>query len=87
MNRIKMAWHGVKWSILRKNVGWSAAVFTGLSTLNDFVAISRGNLPPWFLFLSPFLNFPVYCAFFTMLGLPYYFIRNILIPPQEEKKE
>jgi len=24
---------------------------------------------------------------FTILGLPYYFIRNIIIPPNEEKED
>jgi len=86
MNRIKAAWHGVKWSILRRNIGWCAALFTGISVMNNFVQVAGGRMSGEMMLISPFLDFPIYCLIFTILGLPYYFIRNIIIPPNEEKE-
>jgi hypothetical protein len=85
MERIKRAWRGLKWTILRRNVGWAAAVFTALSSLNDCIGAMNGRVPLWLMLFSPLLNFPLYCLFFTMLGLPYYFLRNLVLPPPEDE--
>lgn len=86
MNRLKRAWNGVKWSILRENVGWAALVFTVIGFLNDCVQVMNGG-SLWLMWLSPFINFPLHCLFFTMLGLPYYFLRNLVLPPREIESE
>jgi hypothetical protein len=86
MNRIKRAWNGVKWSILRRNVGWAALIFTMISFLSNCSQMMNGG-SLWFLWLSSFITFTFNCLFFTMVGLPYYFLRNLVFPPREIESE
>lgn len=82
-HRIQRAWRGMKWSVLRHNVAVAAACFASLAWLNDCVGAMSGRLSMMMFLLSPFINFPLYCLFFLMLGAPYYFLRNLIIPPPE----
>ena len=84
MNRFKRAWAGVVWSTLRENVGWAALVFSVISFLNEVVGAMKGG-SLWVMWLTPFISFPFYCFFFTMVGLPYYFLRNLVLPPRDSE--
>ena len=81
--RIKNAYEGMSWLVLRRNVTWSSAGFAGLQFAGDCIQVlnDRG-LSPVGLFLSPFFNFAGFWLFFFCIGVPYYFLRNIIIPPK-----
>ena len=80
--RIKNAYEGMSWLVLRRNIAWSSAGFTGLQFAGDCIQVLNGRgLSPAGLFLSPFLNFAGFWLFFFCVGVPYYFLRNIIISP------
>jgi hypothetical protein len=81
--RIKSAYRGMSWLVLRRNIAWSSAGFTGISFASDVIQVMGGRMSPLFLFISPFLNFGLYCTFFFLVGTPYYFLRNIIISPRK----
>lgn len=83
MNRITRAWRGMKWTVLRHNVAVAASCFAALAWLNDCVGAMSGRLSILMFFFSPFINFAAFFLFFLMLGAPYYFLRNLIIPPPE----
>jgi hypothetical protein len=82
-NRIKNAYRGMSWLVLRRNIAGSAAGFTVLSFVNDVLQVLGGRMSPGLLLLSPFLNFALFCLFFFLVGVPYYFLRNLILPSKE----
>ena len=79
MNRIKRAWRGVKWSVIRRNAGWAGVVFTFFSFLKVLINLTNPEYPTWLLLVTPPATFVSYYAFVVVVGTPYYFIRNIII--------
>lgn len=84
MNKLQKAWNDIKFSILHRNVTFTAVIFTIIASLKYCSVIDASNSH---IFLGIMLmNFVLQYIFLFVIGLPYYFIRNILFPPKPEIK-